>query len=122
MYYTLTVVDTNGCSAKDGLWVRVIENRVVGVPNAFTPNNDNINDVFMIHAEQPIQGLSLKIYDRWGELIFEQYDFPVNDSSFGWDGTFNGEPLNSAVFGWVLEVQFLDGETQTLAGNVSLLK
>jgi gliding motility-associated-like protein len=122
LYYTVMVTDTNGCTAEDGFWVNVNVNRIVAVPNAFTPNDDLVNNVFMIHAEKAITVRMLRIYDRWGELIFEQNDFPVNDPNFGWDGTFKGQVLDTNVFGWLLEVEFLDGVRQSYSGNVTLMK
>ena len=122
LYYTVMISDTNGCTAEDGIWINVSVDRVVGVPTGFTPNGDLVNDVFMIHAEKAITVRTLKVYDRWGELVFEQNDFPVNDPNFGWNGTFKGENLETAVFGWVLEVEFLDGEKQSYSGNVTLIR
>lgn len=122
LFYTITVVDSNGCVAEDGIWVRVNTNRTVYVPNGFTPNGDLINDVFMIHGKEGSQILQLRVYDRWGEKVFEQSNFPVNEPAFGWDGTFKGEDMNTSVFGWTIEVLFPDGETRQFSGNVTLIR
>jgi gliding motility-associated-like protein len=122
LFYTITVVDSNGCVADDGLWVRVNTNRTVYVPNAFTPNGDQTNDIFQIHGIEGTQILQLRIYDRWGEKVFERANFSVNDPSFGWDGTFRGSEMNTGVFGWTIDVLFTDGETRQFSGNVTLIR
>ena len=62
------------------------------------------------------------IFDRWGNLVFQAEGFPANDPAFGWNGLFNGQPMNAAVFVWKAEVEFLDGRTEVLLGDVTLLR
>ncbi len=122
LFYTITVVDSKDCVAKDGIWVRVNTNRTVYVPSGFTPNGDQTNDIFLIHGVDGTQILSFKIFDRWGELMFQQENFPVNDLNFGWDGTFRGEKMDTNVFAWTVEVLFVDGERRQFSGNVTLVR
>ena len=49
------------------------------------------------------------IFNRWGELVYDVYNFPPNDPQFGWDGTHRGELMNAAVFAYWTEVELLDG-------------
>jgi len=64
----------------------------------------------------------LAIFDRWGEEVFVQKNFQPNDDSFGWDGTFRGSPLTPAVFVWVAEVEFIDGEVEVIYGDVTVIR
>ncbi len=74
----------------------------VYIPNAFTPNGDNINEEFVLqHSEScNFSKYSLKIFDRWGSLVFETDKF---DSERGWDGTKNGVKLNKGVYMYRLQ-------------------
>ncbi len=125
-YYTITyklvAEDDRGCEAVDQITVWVIANRVVLVPTAFTPNLDGQNDKLLIHGREGTKIIVFKIFDRWGEQLFEQEDFPINDPQIGWDGTFKGEQMNSGVYIWTLEVEFIDGFKQLFSGQTTLLR
>ena len=121
--YTLTITDGLGCSVRDSITVYVNKERDVYIPNAFTPNGDNINDVIMIYAGNSVGTVrTFKFYDRWGEFIWEANDFAPNDPAFGWDGTFRGKPMNPGVFVYYAEIEFLDGERRTYKGDVTLIR
>jgi len=121
--YTVTVVDQRGCSTMDSLLVDVLLDRPVYIPNAFSPNGDGLNDYFTLFSGPAAeQILSLRIFDRWGELIFEGENIPLNEESAAWDGTFRGQKLGSGVFVFVAEVAFVNGEIIQYTGDVSLLR
>lgn len=121
--YQLEVTDVDGCTATDDITVEVIKNFDTFIPNAFSPNNDGINDVFMIFGGKSVAAVSrLVVYNRWGELVHEAAGFPPNSSVFGWDGTFKGKPLSPGVFVYYTEVIFLDGTVQALKGDVTLIR
>ncbi len=121
--YTVIVTNVNGCTATDDITINADRSINVFIPNAFSPNDDSVNDTFIVHGGGGVTGVShLKIYDRWGELIFEGYDLPVNDHSVGWDGTFRGKEMNPAVFVYIAEVEFLDGTKNTYTGEFTLLR
>ncbi len=86
------------------------------VPSAFTPNGDGKNDVLYVKGYD-IDKLTLTIYDRWGEKVFESHNI-----SNGWDGTFNGKALNAQVFLYYLELTYTTGETVKDRGAVTLLR
>ena len=89
------------------------------VPNAFTPDGDGVNDVFMPSIRDHIPArYRLSIFDRWGRLQFETLDL-----AFGWDGTLGGSPAKQDVYIWQLEASSLvDGITVKRTGHVTLLR
>ena len=89
---------------------------LVGVPSAFSPNGDGDNDVLYVRGAA-IATLDLKIYNRWGQLVFES-----NSKDKGWDGTFNGQPAPIEAYAYVLHVTFIDGTSKLLKGNITLLR
>lgn len=123
MTYSVIITTADGCQAYDDITINVDKGINVFIPNAFTPNNDGVNDTFIIHGGGGVTGvLVLDIYDRWGELVFENANFSVNDHSEGWDGTFKGKQMNPAVFVYYTEVEFLDGTTAVYKGEFTLLR
>ncbi|MEY4933942.1 MAG: hypothetical protein RIS64_301 [Bacteroidota bacterium] len=120
--YNVSAKDTMGCLATDELTVTVEKPRLVVVPTGFSPNSDNVNDVLYVHGREGVKVKVFKIYDRWGELVFSAADFKPNNPAFGWDGTFHGEPMNTGIFVWFMEVQYLDGATDVFKGNFTLLR
>jgi len=73
-------------------------------------------------SDDVLQVKSFLVFSRWGETVFEYYDFVPNNPAFGWDGKHRGEPLNPAVFAWFAVVEFVDGEEVLFEGDVSLVK
>ncbi|MBX2890327.1 MAG: gliding motility-associated C-terminal domain-containing protein [Saprospiraceae bacterium] len=124
--YTLTVFDANGCSGTGSILIEVDPNRNVYVPNVFKPGNTGgENDFFY-----PIVGLGvekvnyMRVYDRWGTLMYERNDFYPNPDVLaqGWDGRYRGQYVNPAVFVYVMEVKFLDGKVLTYRGDVTVVR
>lgn len=92
------------------------------IPNVFSPNGDNINDVFSIYFEDQIKvkSISLTIFDRWGNLVYKS-----SGQQFEWKGDFKGELLNPDVFVYRLELIYDDGVTErneVLFGDVTLVR
>ena len=121
--YTLTATSEYGCVHQEEIFIQVDRVYDVFVPNAFSPNNDGINDIFTVFADPSIVEVrEMMIYSRWGELVFQNKDFPPNNKNFGWDGIFLGQLMDPAVFVWTVEVEFIDGTIQFLKGDVTLVK
>ena len=117
---TVTViVDSAGCLSVDEITINVEISGDVYVPNLFSPNGDGVNDVLNIYGWS-VDEVDFRIYDRWGELIFQSSD--PNLSSWGWDGTYRGVELNSAVFVYTVEVTYMDGREQVQHGNITLIR
>ena len=123
-YYEVTVIDINGCEATDEMILRVKKERDIFIPNAFSPNNDGINDIFMIFAgnDKVREINAFQVFDRWGELVFEENNFQPNDPVHGWDGNLKGEPLNPGVFVYWAEVTFIDDVVILYKGDVTLMR
>jgi gliding motility-associated-like protein len=101
MNYRVTVTNNFGCTASDTVSIKLFcsESRIY-IPNSFTPNNDGINDRFSIKGQGIRIIKSLRIYSRWGEVLFERSNFQVDDQSAAWDGRFKGllVPIGSYVY------------------------
>jgi gliding motility-associated-like protein len=116
-----TVLISDGiCQKIDTVWVQafpfVCDDPFVYVPNAFTPNGDGENDVLYVYGAM-IQGILFRIYDRWGELVFE-----TKERNTGWDGTFRGKLLDPDVYDYYLQVDCIDGLQNIIKGNITLMR
>ncbi|MCK9339934.1 MAG: gliding motility-associated C-terminal domain-containing protein, partial [Bacteroidales bacterium] len=114
----LTVTDENNCIDTAMQPVTVIPNVIIYVPNAFTPNADGINDIWMpILTNMMGNNYLLIIYSRWGEIIFKS-----NDTNVGWDGTCNGKPAPPEVYTYMIEYYNLMGKKEIKTGIVTLVR
>lgn len=122
--YRVRVRSVNGCEDVAVVRVYVDKRPNIFIPNAFSPNGDGANDVFLIfaRAESVEKVRSFYIFNRWGEQVFQAFGFPPNDPRYGWDGAFRGEPMNPAVFSYFAEVEFVDGSVELFKGDVQLVK
>ncbi|KAA3622192.1 MAG: gliding motility-associated C-terminal domain-containing protein, partial [Bacteroidetes bacterium] len=121
--YGATLIDENGCSTSDLVTIYVQKNRNVYIPNVFSPNLDGNNDIFMIFSGKGVaEVVSFQIYNRWGEQVFEEFNFQPNNPAHGWDGRFRGRNCNSAVFVWYAEIAFDDDEIILFKGDVTLIR
>ena len=121
--YTVQVTDKAGCTSSARVLIDVQKVRNLFVPNVFTPNGDGNNDILTIFGGNGVTRIKVfKVFDRWGEKMFEAYNFQPNDPTFGWDGKFHNQAMNPAVFVYFLEAEFIDGLTIPYRGDVTLLK
>ena len=118
------LVDDGACMASDTVVVLSSSCGKISVyiPNAFSPNDDGINDLFQpnIDPNYPVLEYDLKVFDRWGSLVFSS-----EKEGDGWDGKIAGEVANFGVYVFVFEFKFEDqGEVfqQMLAGDVTLVR
>lgn len=86
------------------------------LPKAFSPNGDGSNDILFVRGSG-VEELDLKIYNRWGELVFESTSMDI-----GWDGTYKGQEQPVEAYAYVMNVKFVDGTTYYKKGNVTLLR
>jgi gliding motility-associated-like protein len=113
--YTLEGINEFGCRATDVVCVTVTKDWSVFIPNAFTPNGDIHNEVF-IPMGYAIDEIKLTIYDRWGHVVFKS-----NDTVIGWDGTKNGKICEQGVYVYQAEITAMSGEKVIRTGHVTLL-
>lgn len=112
----LLVTSDHGCLDTIVRTVYVGEDFGLYVPNAFTPNNDGVNDIFQPKGFGIVK-YTLRIYDRWGEtLLF------TNNFDHGWDGKFKGKMSEEGSYTWQIIVTDVFGRRQELTGNVTLMK
>jgi gliding motility-associated-like protein len=115
--YTVTVTDALGCTASQSILVSILCESVLLFPNAFSPNNDTNNDTFR-PIYQFISDYRLKVYNRWGELVFD-----TTDITEGWDGTtLKSKKQEIGVYVWYAEYTDNLGNHFKQQGNVSLLR
>lgn len=120
--YTVEFVSGN-CTAYETVQILVRKNYDVFVPNIASFNGNGVNDVLMVQGGDKIaEVIQFKIYDRWGACVFTQEHFPVNDPSYGWDGTFDGQLVTSGTYVYSIEVAFIDGHVIQLAGDITVTK
>ncbi|NOT38011.1 MAG: T9SS type B sorting domain-containing protein [Saprospiraceae bacterium] len=122
--YMLILEDENGCIAKDNMTIRVrIEEGDIWVPNIFSPNGDNLNDVVIPEYRFPdkTQILVYRVYDRWGALVYERLNGALGEK-FGWNGSFNGEILNPGVYTYAIQFQSKNLEPRWKFGDITLVR
>jgi gliding motility-associated-like protein len=120
--FSVTIED-DGCIASDDLRVLVRKDRPIYIPNVFSPNDDGRNDVFFIQAGDIVEEIrTLQVFDRWGESVYVADNFLPNDPTFGWDGTLRGKDMNPGVYVYYLEVVYIDGYSEVIKGDVTLVR
>jgi gliding motility-associated-like protein len=120
---SLTIESLNGCLASDALFLGVNTDVKVFLPNVFSPNNDGTNDFFYPQALSGVKQITeFVIFDRWGEQLFQVYDFSPNDITYGWDGTYRGKVLNPQVCVWYCEVELTNGRKEIVKGDVTIVR
>lgn len=121
--YTVTVYTDRNCVDSDKVTITVLcDESQVFMPNTFTPNGDGQNDIFYPRGAGLSNIESLRVYTRWGELVFERTGFAMNDESAGWDGNFKGRELPPDVYVYTLFVKCDDGEMMKLKGDISIVR
>lgn len=114
--YSLAATNNCGTTQDDVLFTKGICK--VYVPSGFTPNGDGLNDLFRVTGVEVISEFNLKIFNRWGQIIFE-----TNDKTKGWDGKLKGTVLSTGTFVYILKyTESNTGLSQTLKGTVTLIR
>lgn len=121
--YRVTVKNVGGCTASDDVTVNVIcNNGNLFIPNSFSPNGDGMNDRFYPSGSGINRIQALRVFNRWGEVVFEKTNFSANNASQGWDGKYKGQLLGPDVYIWSCEVICENNEILTFKGDVTLLR
>ena len=116
--YSVALIVTNDYQCKDTLikTITVASDFAVYVPNTFSPNQDNKNEIFNA-VTRGVNKYSIQIFNRWGQKVFES-----NDLNNGWDGTFKGQVCQSGVYGWKISASSYDGMLKELTGQVMVYR
>ena len=122
--YGVTIKDSAGCTAFDELLLSVIKKRPIYIPNVFSPTDHNgVNDFFTIYGNQSAVVIKeLKIFNRWGDLMFQASNIPLNKDDVGWDGTWRSQRLQPDVFAFFAIIKFIDGEEVIYKGDVTIVR
>jgi gliding motility-associated-like protein len=121
--YNVSVTLGSDCQSTALVYVRIECPQDFFAPTMFSPNGDNINDTFTIMGGKNIQEVvSLQVYDRWGEVIFQNNNFQPNQADKGWNGAFRGFDEQPGVYVYFTQILFKDGTTGTFKGEVVLYR
>ncbi len=119
--FGIFIQTANGCMAAADADVRVIRKNIY-LPNALQPDSPG-NHAFTVFGGTDVRLVRLmRIYDRWGELLFERKGFAPNDPELGWDGTYRGQTVGPGVYVFHLVVEMADDTSVELTGNVTVVR
>lgn len=123
--YTVVMISENGCEVRSTIEVSVRLDTDIYIPNVFSPNADNLNDRLTIYVKEgKVESIDVfNIYSRWGELIYSESGTNPDDGSHrGWNGTFNGEPVNPGVYIYQLDVRLRGDRQIRRKGSVTVIR
>ncbi|AEE49108.1 gliding motility-associated C-terminal domain-containing protein [Haliscomenobacter hydrossis] len=120
--YQVLVESSNGCKSQAVFNVFVVKEDQVFAPNVFSPNGDNKNDRFYLAGKKNLKIVHFRIFDRWGNLVYEVSEGTLNDEALGWDGTYGGKVVPPGTFVWVAELETEDKAIQLYSGEAILLR
>ena len=121
--YSAEVINKGGCLTRDELTIFVFcDNGNFFLPNTFSPNGDGINDVFFPRGNGVFTVKTLRIFNRWGEVVFEKMDFNPNDIGKGWDGSSNKRPAPQDVYVYSIDLICENQAVINYKGNVALIR
>lgn len=121
--YKVEVTDEHNCKASSSILVKTIctaENYFV--PNTFSPNNDGQNDYFYPRGTNLTRIQSMRVFNRWGEVVFEKKNFNANNRTEGWNGMVKGMPGQMDAYVYIIEVICDNAQIVALKGNVTLIR
>ncbi len=121
--YVLTISSEDGCTDSESIQIEVNKIRPIYIPNIFSPDGNGNNDKFLIYSNRAVEIVEeLNIFDRWGNLIFSQENFPTNDESFSWDGLFKKKKVDTGVLVYQAKIKFIDGVSLPYSGTLTLIE
>jgi gliding motility-associated-like protein len=121
--YAVTASNDGRCVARDQITITPIcNNSNIYIPNTFSPNGDGANDVFYARGTGVYSIKNFRVFNRWGQLMYEKTNLGANNASQGWDGTANGIKVQPDVYVYVVEVLCENNQLIPLKGNVTLIR
>ena len=119
--YTVKGVSNDGCEAEAKVNIKVFKRGEVFVPTAFSPDDNGTNDVFTVFGNQGVAKiLDYSIFDRWGNQVFNEKNFPPNDPNFGWNGTYKNKQAQQGVYIYSIKIEMTNGKVRDFSGDVML--
>ncbi len=116
-------INLYGCTSTDTIMIKTFcPATEIFIPNAFTPDGDGINDLLIVQGKGVKMIKSFRIFNRWGEVVFEKTNFMPGDPAYGWDGRVRGKPASPDIFVYMCEVICEKGLPTIFKGNVGILK
>ncbi|MEO5906811.1 MAG: gliding motility-associated C-terminal domain-containing protein, partial [Saprospiraceae bacterium] len=121
--FTALLTDTAGCIVSDSMRLTVLVPKIIYIPTVFSPNDDGTNDFFSISGRRNLEKIEyLRIFDRWGNLVFDKANLEPNVEEEGWDGTFNGDPMSPGVYVFISKLIYEDTSSETVKGSITLIR
>ena len=121
--YRVEVSNAGACTASDLVTVVVLCNGAnVFIPNTFSPNGDGANEIFYPRGTGLFSIKTARVFNRWGELVFEKYNIKANDVIGGWDGSYKGKKLASDVFVYMFEIVCDNNTVLLYKGDIALIR
>lgn len=117
------LLSSRGCDSLRVLVLEILGEGEVYVPNVFSPNGDGVNDLLTVFTNRDIHLVDVfRVFDRWGEMMYENYLFEPNNQNIGWDGNLKGTPVRPAVFAYYVEWTDKLGGKHKDYGDVTLVR
>lgn len=113
----LTAISNKGCVDSTFFDILFDNELILYVPNSFTPDGNEYNNTFKPVLTSRVTDYELRIYNRWGEMLFETYDKEI-----GWDGNFNGSLVQDGVYVWEIKLKTDGTKTYLKRGTVTMLR
>lgn len=121
--YNFEYSNQNKCTDQANIKIEVLDKPSIFIPDIFSPNKDGINDFFQIYADQSVQEIiNTSVYDRWGNRVHHASNYIPNTMEGAWDGLFQGQNLKPDVFIYVIEVEYINNQTEIFSGNLTLIR
>ena len=117
MQDTSTILIEPGCSSEITKTVQIHPEHTFFIPDAFSPNGDGLNDVFLARGTR-VFSFEMQVFDRWGGIIFE-----TSDIDLGWDGTNSfGEVLNEGIYLYHIVLYDVNERLWVYSGELNLMR
>ncbi|MFM8374342.1 MAG: gliding motility-associated C-terminal domain-containing protein, partial [Bacteroidota bacterium] len=132
MVYLVYATNATGCIRVDTVRVvlRINREEEIFIPDAFTPNEDGVNDVFYVRSSSPsVVSLDyMRVFDKYNELVFESTGTDASSlimpemPDFGWNGTFRGQKAEAGSYRYVIAVRYIDEQVVIFSGTLQLIR
>ena len=122
--YTFSATTSDGCPVMDTISLRRgIEVELV-IPNIFSPNDDGINDRWVVYSTAPeaTEIISAQVYDRWGNQVYFNDQEVLNNPNQGWDGRYNSAKLNPGVYVYLVQYRDNNGQVLKRGGDLTIIR